>query len=68
MTVLHPFRSVVDVATGAVRALTGKTNFEAHPTFSPDGSRIAFWRPRADESNNVNIPAGSVFAPGALPR
>ena len=52
---------VVEVATGALRALTGM-NFEGHPTFSPDGSRIAFWRPRADDSNNINqinvTPAG----------
>jgi dipeptidyl aminopeptidase/acylaminoacyl peptidase len=45
---------VADVASGAIRALTGKTNFEGHPVFSPDGSKISFWRPRGDDSNNVN--------------
>ncbi len=45
---------VVDVGTGALRALTGKTHFEGHPVYSPDGSRISFWRPRGDDSSNVN--------------
>jgi dipeptidyl aminopeptidase/acylaminoacyl peptidase len=45
---------VVDVATGRVRALTGREKFEAHPVFSRDGSRIALWRPRDGDSNNVN--------------
>ena len=45
---------LIDVASGAVRALTGRPKFEAHPVFSPDGSRIAFWRPRDGESSNVN--------------
>jgi dipeptidyl aminopeptidase/acylaminoacyl peptidase len=45
---------VADVANGRVRALTGREKLEAHPVFSPDGSRIAFWRPRDGDSNNVN--------------
>ena len=45
---------LVDVAAGRLRALTGKEKFEGHPVFSPDGSRIAFWRPRDGDSNNVN--------------
>ncbi len=45
---------IVDVATGTLRALTGKANFEGHPVFSPDGSKISFWRPRGDDSANVN--------------
>lgn len=45
---------IADVATGIARALTGRDKFEAHPVFSPDGSRVAFWRPREGDSNNVN--------------
>src|SRR5262245_554664 len=45
---------VVDVATGAMRALTGNPKFEVHPVYSPDGTRIAFWRPRDGDTNNVN--------------
>jgi dipeptidyl aminopeptidase/acylaminoacyl peptidase len=45
---------IADVATGRVRALTGRGKFEAHPIFSPDGSRVAFWRPRGGDTNNVN--------------
>ena len=45
---------VVDVATADVRALTGGMKFEAHPVFSPDGSRIALWRPRSADTNDLN--------------
>jgi dipeptidyl aminopeptidase/acylaminoacyl peptidase len=45
---------VVDVSTGAVRAVTGHQKFEAHPLFSPEGSRIAYWRPRAGDGNDIN--------------
>ena len=45
---------VVDVGTGALRPLTGREKFEGHPVFSPDGSRISFWRPRGDDSSNIN--------------
>jgi hypothetical protein len=46
--------TIVDVASGQMRPLTGRTKFEAHQSFSPDGSRIAFWRPRSGESNDIN--------------
>jgi dipeptidyl aminopeptidase/acylaminoacyl peptidase len=45
---------VVETATGRLRALTGRGKFEGHPVFSPDGSRIAFWRPRDPERNDIN--------------
>lgn len=45
---------VVNVADGSLRALTGRGKFEGHPVFSPDGSRIAFWRPRTADSNDIN--------------
>jgi dipeptidyl aminopeptidase/acylaminoacyl peptidase len=36
----------VDVATGAVRRLTGRSAFESSPTVSSDGRRVAFLFPR----------------------
>ena len=45
---------VVETAPGRLRALTGREKFEAHPAFSPDGSQIAFWRPRDVERNDIN--------------
>lgn len=44
----------VDVAGGGVRALTGQARFEGHAVFSPDGSRIAYWRPAAGDRNDIN--------------
>jgi dipeptidyl aminopeptidase/acylaminoacyl peptidase len=37
---------VLDVASGAIRSLTGETRLEGYPKVSPDGSRIAYWRNR----------------------
>ena len=37
---------VLDVASGAIRGLTGTTKWESRPVFSPDGSRIAYLFPR----------------------
>jgi len=45
---------LVDVDSGAIRALTGGARFEGHPVFSPDGLRIAYWRPRSAETNDIN--------------
>src|SRR5262249_26748673 len=45
--------AIVDCATGAVRALTGATKGEGYPTFSPDGSQIAYWYPRDGDRANV---------------
>ncbi len=45
---------ILDVASGAMRALTGRSHFEGFPVFSPDGSKIAYWAPRDRDPNNVN--------------
>ena len=37
---------VLDVATGAIRDLTGQTVLEGYPSISPDGSAIAYWHNR----------------------
>jgi len=56
---------ILDVATGAVRAVTGKTHFEAYPVFSPDGTRLSYWCPRDRDPNNVNdVHVTSVAAGG----
>jgi dipeptidyl aminopeptidase/acylaminoacyl peptidase len=44
---------VVDVASGAMRALTGATRFESNPAWSPDGRHIATWFPR-DGRGDIN--------------
>jgi dipeptidyl aminopeptidase/acylaminoacyl peptidase len=46
--------NVVDVATGQLRAVTGGQRLETQPTFSPDGSRIAYWHPREGDTGSVN--------------
>jgi dipeptidyl aminopeptidase/acylaminoacyl peptidase len=46
--------NVVDVATGQLRAVTGGERAEIQPTFSPDGSQIAYWHPREGDSGSVN--------------
>jgi dipeptidyl aminopeptidase/acylaminoacyl peptidase len=46
---------IVDVATGRMRGLTGRDRLEVQPTYSPDGSQVAYWQPRdADSTGNVN--------------
>ncbi len=45
---------VVDVATGRMRALTGRDRLEGQPSYSPDGSQVAYWQPRDGDSGNVN--------------
>jgi dipeptidyl aminopeptidase/acylaminoacyl peptidase len=45
---------VLDVATGRMRALTGRDHSEGQPAFSPDGSQISYWQPRDGDSGNLN--------------
>jgi dipeptidyl aminopeptidase/acylaminoacyl peptidase len=43
---------VLDVASGKLRPLTGRSLFEMVPSFSPDGAQVAYWYPRDDDPNN----------------
>lgn len=45
---------LLDVATGRMRGLTGRDSLEGQPSYSPDGSQIAYWQPRNGDSGNVN--------------
>ena len=59
---------LVDVATGAMRPLTGATKFEGYATFSPDGHRIAYWYPRdGDRANGNEIHVASLDSTTARP-
>jgi dipeptidyl aminopeptidase/acylaminoacyl peptidase len=44
----------VDVMTGAIRDITGRSGFEGFPVYSPGGRQIAFFYPRDHDPNNVN--------------
>jgi dipeptidyl aminopeptidase/acylaminoacyl peptidase len=66
---------LLDVESGDLKPLTGRTRQETQPQFSPDGRHIAHWYPRDGESKNVNEiyvgpAAGGETAPvtGALDR
>ena len=43
---LHARVQVLDVASGAIRSLTGDTTLEGYPKLSPDGASVAYWRNR----------------------
>jgi dipeptidyl aminopeptidase/acylaminoacyl peptidase len=45
---------IVDVDNGQIRQLTKRSSFESFGTFSPDGSKIAYWFPRDGDPNNEN--------------
>ena len=45
---------VIEVATGRMRGVTGRDHSEGQPTYSPDGSQIAYWQSRDGDSGNVN--------------
>lgn len=44
----------IDIATGRMRGLTGRDRLEVQPSYSPDGSHIAYWQPRDGDSGNLN--------------
>lgn len=43
---------LVDMRSGAMRALTPHRGFENYATYSPDGSKIAYWYPRDGDGLN----------------
>ena len=45
---------LLTVATKAVRPLTGRALQEGYPSFSPDGTKLAYWYPRQGNSMNIN--------------
>lgn len=45
---------ILDVESGAIRTLTGRSQFEGFPVFSPDGTKVSYWCPRDRDPNNVN--------------
>ncbi len=45
---------IIDVASGRMRAVTGRDHSEGQPVFSPDGLQIAYWQSRDAESGNLN--------------
>jgi dipeptidyl aminopeptidase/acylaminoacyl peptidase len=45
---------VLDVKTGKLRSLTGRTSLESCPIFSPDGDQVAYWYPRNGDPNLIN--------------
>jgi dipeptidyl aminopeptidase/acylaminoacyl peptidase len=44
---------ILDVATGQVRALTGRKQYESAAAFSPEGSQVAYRLPRDGDPMNV---------------
>jgi len=45
---------ILDVDSGQIRQLTKRSSYESFGTFSPDGSKIAYWFPRDGDPNNEN--------------
>ncbi|QKG52539.1 alpha/beta hydrolase family protein [Hymenobacter sp. BRD67] len=45
---------VLNVADGTVHPLTTRKLLEGYPSFSPDGSQIAYWYPRQGNTMNIN--------------
>ena len=45
---------LLTVATGAIRPLTGRAMQEGYPSFSPDGTQVAYWYPREGNTMNIN--------------
>ena len=45
---------MVDMTTGAMHPVTGRTRGESQPEISLDGTKIAYWYPRDGKRGNVN--------------
>lgn len=45
---------ILDVASGAIRGLTGEARLEGFPSWSPDGKTVAYWWPRDGDIVNQN--------------
>jgi dipeptidyl aminopeptidase/acylaminoacyl peptidase len=56
---------VLDVATGAIRSLTGDTRLEGYPKVSPDGTTVAYWRNHAAHAWELQDVWLAPFAGGA---
>lgn len=46
--------AIVDLETGGLRDLTGRSRLESGAAFSPDGARVAFLHPRGGDPASVN--------------
>jgi dipeptidyl aminopeptidase/acylaminoacyl peptidase len=49
LTTVH----VLDVGTGKLRPLTDRHSLESVPSFSPDGSQVAYWYPKNGDPNSI---------------
>ncbi len=45
---------MVDMTTGAMHPVTGRTHGESQPEISSDGTKISYWYPRDGKRGNVN--------------
>jgi len=45
---------VLEISSGAARALTGRARYESQPLFSPDGGSISYWYPRDGQTRYGN--------------
>ena len=50
---------LLDVDSGTTRTLTSRTAGEQHPSYSPDGSRMAYWFQRPGEGNAIWVAPAS---------
>ena len=45
---------VLTVADGTIRPLTSRPTLEGYPSFSPNGTQVAYWYPRDGNTMNIN--------------